>query len=83
MDYLKNFFILNNKGYFIIHLTILYLFTTGSTSIAQSDTISIDPFFEKSAVVSEIVVTGTKTFKRKTDSPVIVNILDSKTLGNL
>lgn len=33
--------------------------------------------------VNEVVVTGTKTFKRKTDSPVIVNILDSKTLMNL
>lgn len=31
----------------------------------------------------QIVVTGTKTFKRKTESPVIVNILDSKALENL
>ena len=34
-------------------------------------------------LLDEIVVTGTKTFKRKTESPVIVNILDSKTLDNL
>ena len=33
--------------------------------------------------LQEVVVTGTKTFKRKTDSPVIVNVLDSKTLENL
>jgi outer membrane receptor for ferrienterochelin and colicins len=33
--------------------------------------------------INEVVVTGTKTFKRKTESPVIVNILDSKTLTNL
>lgn len=33
--------------------------------------------------LDEIVVTGTKTFKRKTESPVIVNILDSRTLDNL
>lgn len=33
--------------------------------------------------LEEVVVTGTKTFKRKTDSPVIVNVLDSKTLSNL
>lgn len=33
--------------------------------------------------VNEVVVTGTKTFKRKTESPVIVNVLDSKTLANL
>ncbi|MGE8302336.1 MAG: TonB-dependent receptor [Sphingobacterium paramultivorum] len=34
-------------------------------------------------LLDEIVVTGTKTFKRKTESPVMVNILDSKTLDNL
>lgn len=33
--------------------------------------------------LEEVVVTGTRTFKRKTDSPVIVNVLDSKTLQNL
>ena len=31
----------------------------------------------------EIVVTGTKTFKRQTKSAVIVNIIDSKTLDNV
>lgn len=33
--------------------------------------------------LAEVVVTGTKTFKRQTNSPVIVNVLDSKTLNNL
>ena len=33
--------------------------------------------------LQEVVITGTKTFKRKTESPVIVNVLDSKTLTNL
>ena len=33
--------------------------------------------------LKEVVITGTKTFKRKTDSPVIVGVLDSKTLENL
>ncbi len=36
-----------------------------------------------SSLLGEIVVTGTRTFKLKTESPVMVNILDSKTLGNL
>ena len=31
----------------------------------------------------EVVVTGTKTFKRKTKSAVIVNVVDSKTLDNV
>lgn len=33
--------------------------------------------------LNEVVVTGTKTFKRKTESPVIVNVLNSKMLDNL
>jgi outer membrane receptor for ferrienterochelin and colicins len=33
--------------------------------------------------LDEIVITGTKTFKRKTQTPVIVNVIDSKTLTNL
>lgn len=33
--------------------------------------------------LDEVVVTGTKTFKRKTESAVVVNVLDSKTLSNL
>ncbi len=35
------------------------------------------------AHLTEVVVTGTKTFKRKTESPVIVQVLDSKSLSNL
>ena len=33
--------------------------------------------------LDEVVITGTKTFKIKTQSPLIVNILDTKTLNNL
>ena len=33
--------------------------------------------------IDKIVVTGTKTFKRQTQSPVIVNILSSETLDNV
>ena len=32
--------------------------------------------------VDKIVITGSKTFKRQTNSPVIVNIIDAKTLSN-
>jgi len=35
---------------------------------------------ESSFTFNDVVVTGTKTFKRKTDSPVIVNVLSSQTL---
>lgn len=33
--------------------------------------------------LDEVVVTGTKTFKRQTDSPVIVNVVNSKTLESI
>jgi outer membrane receptor for ferrienterochelin and colicins len=36
---------------------------------------------EEHMMINQIVVTGTKTFKRQTESPVIVNVLDSKSLN--
>ena len=33
--------------------------------------------------VDEVVITGTKTFKRQTESAVIVNVVDSKTIKNI
>ena len=33
--------------------------------------------------LDQVVVTGTKTFKRRTQSPVIVSVIDSKTLENV
>ena len=37
----------------------------------------------KNNILDEIVITGTRTFKRKTKSPVIVNILSSAALNNV
>jgi outer membrane receptor for ferrienterochelin and colicins len=46
--------------------------------------IKLDFELEEVAItIHEIVVTGTKTFKRKSETATIVNILDSKTLNNL
>jgi len=36
---------------------------------------------EEHMMINQVVVTGTKTFKRQTESPVIVNVLDSKSLN--
>lgn len=36
---------------------------------------------EETMAINEVVITGTKTFKRQTESPVIVNILDAKSLN--
>lgn len=37
----------------------------------------------KNIIANHVVVTGTKTFKRQTDSPVIVNVINSKVLNNV
>ena len=42
--------------------------------------ISVDP---SSYDIDQVVVTGTKTFKRKTESPVIVNVIDSRQLESV
>lgn len=61
----------------------------GYKSISKTITITQDPIQldfnlnKKDLLLDEVVVTGTKTFKRKTNSPVIVNILSSKTLDNV
>jgi len=38
---------------------------------------------EEHMALNQVVVTGTKTFKRQTESPVIVNVLDSKSLNTI
>ncbi len=38
---------------------------------------------EEVLTLNQVVVTGTKTFKRQTESPVIVNVLDRKTLNSV
>lgn len=49
--------------------------------LSQTNPISADTL--KTLELSEFVITGTKTFRRKTDSPVIVNVLEGKALLNL
>ena len=61
-------------------------FKTSIKSIVVSENSTYTLNFELSNFenyLSEVVVTGTKTFKRKTESAVIVHALDSKTLNNL
>lgn len=59
-------------------ITFLFLFCFSLLNAQEKDSItSIQNY------LNEVVITGTKTFKRKTDSPVLVTVLDSKTLNNL
>ena len=59
--------------------SLISLLFVSNFLFAQSDSTKSP----KNKFISEVVITGTKTFKRKTESAVIVNILDSKTLNNL
>lgn len=53
------------------------------TISATMPEVKMDIYLSPSLLIDEVVVTGTKTFQRKTDSPVIVNVLNSKTLDNV
>ena len=61
---------------------------TGYISVQKEIRISdqnrnIDFQLEADASLEEVVITGTRTFKRKTNTPVIVNILSSTALDNV
>ena len=60
-------------------ITILILLLNLSFALAQEK----DSVTSIQNYLNEVVITGTKTFKRKTDSPVLVTVLDSKALNNL
>lgn len=65
-----------SKSFLILSFLLLTVDTFAQKKNSVTDS-------SKNRLVSEIVITGTKTFKRKTESPVIVNVMDSKTLNNL
>jgi outer membrane receptor for ferrienterochelin and colicins len=82
----------NNKGFFEISDLDLGKYEMKVSSVGYNDTtFTLDLNDEKGIDISitlrqeninfdEVVVTGTRTAKRKTDSPVIVDIIDSKHL---
>lgn len=51
--------------------------------IVINQDLTVNFTLQEASLLDEIVVTGTRTFKRKTNSPVIVNILNSKALNNV
>ncbi|MCB0510815.1 MAG: TonB-dependent receptor [Chitinophagales bacterium] len=70
---------ISNILFYLLVLGIFALFP--SFSIAQDHLLVMDSILSEE--LSEVVVTGSKTFKRKTESSIIVNVLDSKTLDKL
>lgn len=52
--------------------------------LKAGETIEVKFDLEEEVIrMDEVVVTGTKTFKRQTESPVIVHVLDSRTIENV
>ncbi len=53
-------------------------------TLKAGETIEVNFELEEDVLrVGEVVITGTKTFKRQTESAVIVNVLDSKTIKSV
>lgn len=65
----------------LVASAIGYALEKKTITVEEQQTLEVD--FELTAetmTLNEVVVTGTKTFKRKTDAPVIVNVLNNKSL---
>ncbi|MFK8039469.1 MAG: TonB-dependent receptor [Crocinitomicaceae bacterium] len=62
-----------------------YQSVTMSVELTEMNSLKTIDFNFTESIISfdEIVVTGTKTEKRQTDSPIIVNVLNSETLDNI
>lgn len=72
-------------GSYILSITMLGFSEVQTKVEINAQTLELEriTMASSSLLVDPVVVTGTKTFKRKTNSPVIVNIIDSKSLDNV
>jgi outer membrane receptor for ferrienterochelin and colicins len=67
--------------YVIVATSIGYILSKHEVVIERNKTIEINFELEQDFMnVDEVVVTGTKTFKRSTESPIIVNVLDKRNI---
>ncbi|MFH1120144.1 MAG: TonB-dependent receptor [Bacteroidota bacterium] len=58
-----------------------YITSKRTVSLEKGKTLEINFILEaETMMLNQVVITGTKTFKRQTESPVIVNVLESKSL---
>ena len=71
-------------SYTLVASAIGYATVKKPVTITAGETQEVNFVLEEvTMALDEVVVTGTKTFKRQTESPVIVNVLDSKALDNV
>ncbi len=70
--------------YTLVARMIGYEIQKKPVTIKAGETLEVKFDLKESRIrVNEVVVTGTKTFKRQTESAVIVNVMDSKTIKNV
>lgn len=66
----------------IVAKSVGYKEAKDTVTMAKGQTVEVNfSLAEETMAINEVVITGTKTFKRQTESPVIVNILDAKSLN--
>jgi outer membrane receptor for ferrienterochelin and colicins len=66
----------------LVAKSIGYKTASKTISIVKSQTLEVNFVLEEETMMlNQVVVTGTKTFKRQTESPVIVNVIESKSLN--
>ncbi|MBU6158694.1 MAG: TonB-dependent receptor [Bacteroidetes bacterium] len=68
------------KDYLLCTAVVGLLF---SAKVSPAQTTTDSDSLPKNKVLSEVVITGTRTYKRQTESPVIVSVINQKTLYNL
>ena len=70
--------------YSVVCQSIGYKSITKEVTITNPMTLTLNFQLKEDVMgLEQVVVTGTKTDKRRTDSPVIVNLINSKTLDNV
>ncbi|ALM08282.1 TonB-dependent receptor [Sediminicola sp. YIK13] len=70
--------------YSVVCQSIGYKSITKEVTITNPMTVTLNFQLKEDVMgLEQVVVTGTKTDKRRTDSPVIVNLINSKTLDNV
>jgi outer membrane receptor for ferrienterochelin and colicins len=67
--------------YILVARALGYIESKQEITIAGNKTIEVNfELKEELMAIDEVVVTGTKTFKRQTEAPVIVNVIDRRTI---
>jgi len=71
------------QGTFEIKASFLGFKAKKQTVSLDKEAIHLDFVLHELLIMDEVVITGTKTFKRQTNSPVIVNVINDKQLEDL